>query len=106
MDYVYFENLLDEGRDVPEGGILSRTLHDDERVRVVLFSFAPGEELSEHTSTHAAVLQFIGGEADVTVGGDAVSAQAGTFIHMIPNLPHSIRAQTPVVMLLMMLKAS
>jgi len=104
MDYVYVESLLDGNEDIPEGSILSRTVHDDEQVRAVAFSFAPGEELSEHTSTHAAVLQFIQGEADVTVGGDAVSARAGTFIHMAANLPHSIHARTPVVMLLMMFK--
>jgi len=106
MDYSYIESLLDGIDDIAEGSILSRTVHDDEVVRAVAFSFAPGEELSEHTSTYAAVLQFIQGEADVTVGGDAVTARAGTFIHMAPNLPHSIHARTPVVMLLLMFKAA
>jgi quercetin dioxygenase-like cupin family protein len=106
MDYVYIESLLDGMGDIPEGSILSRTIYDDEQVRAVAFSFAPGEELSEHTSSYAAVLQFIQGEADVTVGGDAVSARSGTFIHMAPNMPHSIHARTPVVMLLLMFKAA
>ena len=39
------------------------------------------------------------------VGGDDVQdAQAGTWVHMPANLKHSIRAKTPVVMLLVLLK--
>ena len=106
MDYIYIESLADGIEEIADGSILSRTIHDDEQVRAVAFSFAPGEELSKHTSTHAAVLQFLQGEADVTVGGDAVEARAGTFIHMVPNLPHSIHARTPVVMLLLMFKSA
>jgi len=30
-------------------GILSRTLHNDDAVKVVLFAFSTGQELSEHT---------------------------------------------------------
>jgi hypothetical protein len=34
----------------------------------------------------------------------ALAAEPGAWIHMPPNLPHSIRARTPVTMLLLLLK--
>jgi quercetin dioxygenase-like cupin family protein len=40
----------------------------------------------------------------VTLGDDAIDARAGTWVHMPPNLKHSIRANTPVTMLLLLLK--
>ena len=90
----------------PNEGILSRTLVNNEDVKVVLFGFGPGEELSEHTASMPAILQFLKGEATVTLGDAAVEAQPGSWIHMRPNLRHSISAQMPVVMLLMLMKRS
>jgi quercetin dioxygenase-like cupin family protein len=90
----------------PADGTLSRTLYVDDRLKVVLFGFAAGQELSEHTAATPAIMHFLRGEADVTLGKEVVAAQAGSWIHMTPQLPHSIRARTPVVMLLLLLKDS
>src|SRR5690606_7977663 len=79
------------------------TIYKDDQLRVILFVFAAGQELSEHTSTHPAVLHFLQGTADVTLGEERHAAAAGTWVHMPPQLPHSIHAQTQVVMLLLML---
>jgi quercetin dioxygenase-like cupin family protein len=49
-------------------------------------------------------MHFLRGEADVTLGAEKTSAMAGTWIHMAAQLPHSIRAKSPVVMLLLLLK--
>ena len=43
----------------PDKGILSRTLFNDDRLKVVLFGFAQAEELSEHTASMPAVLHFL-----------------------------------------------
>ena len=51
-----------------------------------------------------AILHFIQGEANLTLGDDTVEAQAGTWIHMPPDLKHSVQTKTPVVMLLLLLK--
>lgn len=88
----------------PADGTLSRTIHQDERVKVVLFNFSAGQELSEHTSSAPAILHFLQGEADLTLGADTVVASAGTWVHMPAQLPHSIRTKTPVAMLLLLLK--
>jgi hypothetical protein len=43
----------------PAKGILSRTLYNDDRLKAVLFGFAQGEELSEHTASMPAVLHSL-----------------------------------------------
>ncbi len=101
--YTHFTDLAQEAQP-PDKGILSRTLFNDGRLKVVAFGFAQGEELSEHTASTPAVLHFLRGEASVTLGDDRHEAQAGTWVHMPAGLRHSIRAKTPVVMLLTLLK--
>lgn len=88
----------------PSDGTLSRTIYQDERLKVVLFGFAQSQELSEHTAATPAIMHFLKGEADITLGSDQHHVQAGAWIHMAPHLPHSIHAKTPVVMLLLLLK--
>jgi quercetin dioxygenase-like cupin family protein len=101
--YTHFSDLAQEVRP-PDQGILSRTLYNDERLKVVAFGFGQGEELSEHTASMPAVLHFLQGEAKLTLGDDPVEARSGTWVHMPKGLRHSIKAQTPVVMLLLLLK--
>lgn len=103
-NYMSFANLAAEA-NVPADGILSRTLYNDDKVKVVLFGFAAGQELSEHTASTAAILHFVQGEATVTLGGDTHEVGPNAWIHMQPNLTHSVHTRTPVVMLLLLLKA-
>lgn len=100
-----FEGDLARSVTIAPGSIVSRTLHADEHVKYILFGFDAGQELSEHTASTPAVLHFLQGEADITLGDQAQTAQAGTWAWMPAHLPHSIRAKTPVVMLLALLKA-
>jgi quercetin dioxygenase-like cupin family protein len=85
---------------------LSRTIYQDDQVKAVLFGFAAGQELSEHTASRPAILWFVQGQATVGLGMDQREAVAGTWIHMQAGLTHSIAAKTPVVMLLVLLKWS
>jgi quercetin dioxygenase-like cupin family protein len=101
--YTHFADLAAEV-EPPADGTLSRTLYQDDRLKVVIFGFAAGQELSEHTASTPAIMQFLRGEANVTLGTENLSASAGTWIHMTPQLPHSIQARTPLVMLLLLLK--
>ncbi|HRA51754.1 cupin domain-containing protein, partial [Actinotalea sp.] len=70
----------------------------------VLFAFAAGEELSEHTSARPTIVHVLQGEADATAGGEAFAAGAGTWFRMAPNMPHSIKARTGLVMALYLLR--
>jgi quercetin dioxygenase-like cupin family protein len=56
--YTQFADLLREVEPPPDG-TLSRTIHQDERLKAVLFGFAAGQELSEHTSSRPAVMHFL-----------------------------------------------
>jgi quercetin dioxygenase-like cupin family protein len=89
---------------MPERGILTQTVYQDDDLKVILFSFAAGEELSEHTASTPALLHFISGTARLTLGDQPRTAGPGTWVHMPAHLPHSVVAETPVVMLLLLLK--
>ncbi|WP_442505397.1 cupin domain-containing protein [Novipirellula sp. SH528] len=91
---------------IQEGGTISKTLYQDASLKVVLFGFDAGQELSEHTAAVPAVLQFLDGNATVTLGEKSIDASANTFIHMAANLSHSITANQPTKMLLLLLKGA
>jgi len=101
--YVYVQDLRQQAK-VPEDGILSQTLQNDDRTRVILFGFAAGQELSAHTAPFPAMLTFLKGDALLKLGSEEQRATEGTFVYMRPNLEHGIKAQTDVVMLLTMIK--
>jgi len=100
--YTYLANLDQQLPEILPDTIVSRSVYSGDDLKVTLFGFAPGQELTEHTAARPAVLHFLRGEATVTLGAETFAAQAGTFIHMPAQLPHSVTAQTEVVMLLLM----
>ena len=88
----------------PDEGILTRTLYNGDDLKLVLFGFAAGEELSEHTASLPAVLHFLEGQATLTLEQDSIAAGPGTWVHMPPGMKHSIITQAPTVMVLLLLK--
>lgn len=101
--YMHIDDLVKEAQ-LPQKGILSRTLYNDDKMKVVIFGFAEGEELSEHTAAMPAILHFLQGEALLGLGTDIVEAKPGTWVRLSTGQRHSIQAKTPVVMLLLLLK--
>jgi quercetin dioxygenase-like cupin family protein len=85
-------------------GIVSRTILRTPNSRVVLFGFAEGQELTEHTAAKTGDVVLRSGRGSAGLGDDVQEARAGTWVHMPANLKHSIKAKTPVVMLLVLLK--
>jgi quercetin dioxygenase-like cupin family protein len=85
-------------------GIVSRTLLQTANSRVVLFGFAAGQELTEHTSTQHAVAQILTGECDFALAGEWHPLKAGDLLYMPPSLPHAVKATTPFSMLLTLSK--
>ena len=88
----------------PESGKQSIVLADDDNAKSALFAFAAGDGLKEHVAPLPAIIQIINGEAELTVGEEAVAGKAGTWTQMAAKTPHSIKATTPLVMLLTLLK--
>ena len=102
MPVMVFRDLLAEA-PVPARGILSQTLSNENGFELVLFAFAPGEKLSEHTAARPAIIHILSGEADLSVGGEAHDAVPGTWVRMPANTKHGLAARTALVMALYLL---
>jgi quercetin dioxygenase-like cupin family protein len=107
-DFTIIPGIEEMIAAITPDSIVSRTVYQGPTLRIILFGFAAGQELSEHTSSKEAVLHFLRGEAAVTLGklsegGESTTATAGTVIRMRPGLPHSVVAQTDTLMLLSMM---
>lgn len=102
--YIAIADLRALLGEIGEDTIVSRTLYNQTNSRAILFGFAPGQELSEHTTPMAAIIHILEGQATLTLGSDEMAAGPGTLVSMPPNLPHSVLAHEQVVMLLTMIK--
>jgi quercetin dioxygenase-like cupin family protein len=87
------------------GSIVSRILLKQPRGSVTLFAFDEGQELSEHTSPHDALVQMVEGEAEVTIAGRSHSLKTGEIIIMPANEPHAVSARRRFKMLLTLIRA-
>jgi quercetin dioxygenase-like cupin family protein len=88
---------------VPPDSIVSRAFYSGEGLRGTLFGFAPGQELTEHTASRAAVLHILRGRARLTLGELRADAGPGAWAYLPPHLPHSVHAEEELVMLLLLL---
>jgi quercetin dioxygenase-like cupin family protein len=95
---------LNAEAEVPADGTLSRVLFGDERLRLVLFAFDEGQELTEHTAPVPAVVQVVSGRFRLTLASETVEVDSGAWVHMPAHLPHSVVALEPGRLLLTMLK--
>jgi len=91
---------LAEETKFADNGIVSRTLLRTANARTVLFGFAEGQELTEHTSTQHALIQILSGECEFSLDGQPHNLKAGDYLYMPPNLAHAVRATTQFSMLL------
>jgi quercetin dioxygenase-like cupin family protein len=96
------ENLL-KAVEIPNNGTLSRTIYRDDNVKIVLFGFSGGQELSQHTASVPAIIEILQGDARVTLDVEEKELSAGSWVYMEAKLPHAVYARTDVVMLLTML---
>jgi quercetin dioxygenase-like cupin family protein len=83
--YTFFPDLAAEA-PIPARGILSQTLSEQGGIELLLFAFAAGEQLSEHTSARPAIIHILDGEGELTAGADAFPARPGTWLRMEPEL--------------------
>ena len=98
-------SLPEETQFAPDG-IVSKTLFRSGAQRVILFGFAAGQELSEHTSTAHALVQILSGSSDWTLKDKPRTLKAGDFLYMPPGLRHSVQATEAFSMILTLLPAS
>jgi quercetin dioxygenase-like cupin family protein len=103
MNQYQIKQLADE-ISIPDSGKQSIVIADDPKTKIVLFAFAPGSGLTEHVAPFGATIQIVSGTAILTIGSESVDGKPGTWIKMPPKTPHSIKATTPLVMLLTLIK--
>ena len=95
--------LAEETQFAPNG-IVSRVLLKTPTVRVVLFGFAAGQELSEHTSTSHALIQILSGQCEFFLAGVPRTMKSGELLYMPPHLAHAVKAAEQFSMLLTLFK--
>jgi quercetin dioxygenase-like cupin family protein len=95
--------LAEETQFAPNG-IVSRTLLRTPVARVILFGFAEGQELTEHTSTQHALIQVLSGECEFSLFGKPHELKPGDLLYMPPNAPHAVKATQQFSMLLTLFK--
>lgn len=83
---------LSEAVQTSPSGIVSRTLVQSPELRIVLFAFADGQELTAHSSSRRALVQVLGGACDFQFNGEWQRLDAGMILHLPPGHPHAVRA--------------
>jgi quercetin dioxygenase-like cupin family protein len=95
---------LTSATEFSPSGIVSRALLALPGLRVTLFGFAAGQELTEHASGSRAIIQILTGSSAWTVAGQPRLLRAGEILHLPPNTPHAVRAEEPFSMLLTLVR--
>lgn len=95
---------LAEAAQFSEAGIVSRALHDQAGVRVTLFAFAAGQQLTEHASPARALVQILSGACEFTLAGKKTPLRTGDLLHLPPGLPHAVLATEAFSMLLITIR--
>ena len=86
--------------DLQPDSILSRTIYNENGVKIILFAFAGGQALTEHTSASKAFIHIIHGVADITIQDLTNTAEPGAWFYLPAKTPHSVNAKTEMRMLL------
>jgi quercetin dioxygenase-like cupin family protein len=97
---------LTEQLPVTASATTSRSLVDNDRVRVVAFAFDTGEQLTEHTATMPVVVQLVRGRLRFEVAGETHNLTEGDCVYLAANEPHSLEALEPTLMSLIMVRDS
>lgn len=83
-----------------EGQIVSKTLVQNEKVSVTLFSFEKGEEISTHTACGDAMATVLDGVGKFTVDGNERIVKSGETIIMPKDIPHAVYGEERFKMIL------
>jgi len=99
LAHAFIGHLLDEV-EIPENGTLSRVVFSGDGLRVVLFAFDEGQELTDHTASVPAVIQAVKGRLALTLADETVEIGADSWVHMDAHLSHAVVALEPSVLIL------
>jgi quercetin dioxygenase-like cupin family protein len=91
--------------DYQEGAVVSREIVRGEKGSLTMFAFDKGQGLSEHTAPFDATVLVLEGEAEVVIGGEPLSVEAGKMVIMPAGVPHALNAVKRFKMMLVMIRA-
>lgn len=91
-------------RDLPISAeaTTSRTVVNNDAVRVVAFAMDAGQELTDHSAPRPVVVEVIDGDLAFTVGGQRHELSAGDVVYLAPSERHAVLALTPCRFVLVM----
>jgi quercetin dioxygenase-like cupin family protein len=95
---------LEAMAQVADQGIVSKSIVENEHHKIIHFTFAPGQELSEHTASVPAAIHILRGRGAVVLDGVEHEAGPGKLYYMPADLKHSVRAREELVFLLTMFR--
>ena len=72
------------------GQVVSKTLVQNDKVSMTLFSFDKGEEISTHAVAGDAMVTVLDGTGRFTVGGEVFILNAGETLIMPKDIPHAV----------------
>lgn len=96
---------LSELVEYQDDAVVSKTLLKKDSGSVTLFAFDRGQELSEHSVPHEALVYVVEGEAEITVSGQPHRLSRGDALLMPGSEPHAVRAAHRFKMLLTMMRS-
>jgi quercetin dioxygenase-like cupin family protein len=85
---------LAEGTRPHPDHVASTRLLDVPGARLVLFSFAAGQELREHKAPAPILIRVVSGRVVVGSEGSESTLDGGGIIYFAPSVKHSVRAVT------------
>lgn len=91
---------LKEQIEYGKGQVISKTLVQNNKQSLTLFSFDKDEEVSTHKSSGDALVIALDGSALITIDGKEYILNVGESIVMPANHPHSVKALTQLKMFL------
>jgi quercetin dioxygenase-like cupin family protein len=103
LDQASVRSLAEEIRFVPNE-IVNHVLLRSGPLRIVLFAFAEGQEMAEHSSTSQALVQILSGECEFTLEGKPQPLKAGDLLFMPAHLPHGVKATRDCALLVTLFK--
>lgn len=76
--------------DYAPGQVVSKTLVQNDRVSMTVFSFDKGEEILTHAAGGDAMVTVLEGRGRFTVGGEVFFLEAGETLIMPKDIPHAV----------------
>lgn len=96
---------IDSLIDYQEKSVVSTEIIKKDTGTVTLFAFDENEGLSEHSAPFDALVQVYSGRLTITIDGVEHNLTKGEMIIMPANIPHALKANSKVKMILTMIKS-